>query len=115
MKILVTGGAGFIGSNFCRHIARIHPDWQIAVLDKITLTGGTTYDFLNKQLIDAHGSLRYDVQCCGLTVNYTHFDYNTVQDTRFSFSIQLANIGSGTNFNNQDALGPRGVGYAGRP
>ena len=39
MKILVTGGAGFIGSNFVRHVARVHPDWEIVVLDKLTYAG----------------------------------------------------------------------------
>lgn len=38
-QILVTGGAGFIGSNFVRFIARERPDWQIAVLDKLTYAG----------------------------------------------------------------------------
>lgn len=39
MKILVTGGAGFIGSNFVRHIYRERPDWQITVLDALTYAG----------------------------------------------------------------------------
>jgi dTDP-glucose 4,6-dehydratase len=38
-RILVTGGAGFIGSNFVRHVARAHPDWEIVVLDKLTYAG----------------------------------------------------------------------------
>jgi dTDP-glucose 4,6-dehydratase len=38
-KILVTGGAGFIGSNFARHVAAVHPDWEIVVLDKMTYAG----------------------------------------------------------------------------
>jgi dTDP-glucose 4,6-dehydratase len=38
-RVLVTGGAGFIGSNFVRHVARAHPDWQITVLDKLTYAG----------------------------------------------------------------------------
>jgi len=39
MKILVTGGAGFIGSNFIRYIVREHPDWRIVNLDKLTYAG----------------------------------------------------------------------------
>jgi len=39
MKIIVTGGAGFIGSNFVRHIYRERPDWQIIVYDKLTYAG----------------------------------------------------------------------------
>ena len=39
MKILVTGGCGFIGSNFIRYILREHPDWHIVNLDKLTYAG----------------------------------------------------------------------------
>lgn len=39
MKILVTGGAGFIGSNFVYYIYRERPDWQITVLDALTYAG----------------------------------------------------------------------------
>jgi len=39
MKLLVTGGAGFIGSNFIRYIFEKHPDWQVANLDKLTYAG----------------------------------------------------------------------------
>jgi dTDP-glucose 4,6-dehydratase len=39
MKILVTGGAGFIGSNFIHHIIKEHPDWQVVNLDKLTYAG----------------------------------------------------------------------------
>ena len=38
-RILVTGGAGFIGCNFARHVAQARPDWQIVVLDKLTYAG----------------------------------------------------------------------------
>lgn len=39
MKILVTGGAGFIGSNFVHFIYRERPDWHITVLDALTYAG----------------------------------------------------------------------------
>jgi dTDP-glucose 4,6-dehydratase len=38
-RVLVTGGAGFIGSNFARHLAARRPDWEIVVLDKLTYAG----------------------------------------------------------------------------
>ena len=39
MNILVTGGAGFIGSNFVRYVYSQRPDWQITVLDALTYAG----------------------------------------------------------------------------
>jgi len=39
MRLLVTGGAGFIGSNFVRYIQGQQPDWQMTVLDKLTYAG----------------------------------------------------------------------------
>lgn len=42
MKILVTGGAGFIGSNFIRHILENHPQCRVVNLDKLTYAGSRT-------------------------------------------------------------------------
>ena len=39
MKVLVTGGAGFIGSNFVRYALQAHPDWHVTNLDKLTYAG----------------------------------------------------------------------------
>src|SRR5262249_50735142 len=39
--VLVTGGAGFIGSNFVHYIAERHPDYRIVVLDALTYAGST--------------------------------------------------------------------------
>jgi dTDP-glucose 4,6-dehydratase len=39
MKILVTGGAGFIGSAFVRHLVGAYPNYQIVVYDALTYAG----------------------------------------------------------------------------
>lgn len=38
-KLLVTGGAGFIGSNFIHYVLRNHRDWEVTNLDKLTYAG----------------------------------------------------------------------------
>lgn len=38
-KLLITGGAGFIGSNFIRHVLQRHHDAQVINLDKLTYCG----------------------------------------------------------------------------
>jgi dTDP-glucose 4,6-dehydratase len=55
MRILVTGGAGFIGSNFVRYWAKEHPDDRLVVLDVLTYAG-------NRQNIaefEASGAVRF--------------------------------------------------------
>ena len=39
VKVLVTGGAGFIGSNFVHYALAAHQDWQVTTLDKLTYAG----------------------------------------------------------------------------
>lgn len=39
MRVVVTGGAGFIGSNFIGHVLSSHPDWDVTNLDKLTYAG----------------------------------------------------------------------------
>ena len=50
MKILVTGGAGFIGSNFVFHMLENHPDYEIVILDLLTYAGNleTLKDVLDR-------------------------------------------------------------------
>jgi dTDP-glucose 4,6-dehydratase len=38
-KLLVTGGAGFIGANFVHYILANHPGYQVSVVDKLTYAG----------------------------------------------------------------------------
>ncbi|MCW4005064.1 MAG: dTDP-glucose 4,6-dehydratase [Candidatus Bathyarchaeota archaeon] len=35
MRVLITGGLGFIGSNFCRYLNEKHPDWELINVDKM--------------------------------------------------------------------------------
>jgi dTDP-glucose 4,6-dehydratase len=37
--VLVTGGAGFIGSNYCRYVLKQHPDYRVVALDALTYAG----------------------------------------------------------------------------
>jgi dTDP-glucose 4,6-dehydratase len=63
VKLLVTGGAGFIGSNFIRHVLRAHADVTVVNLDKLTyagnpanlegLAGEPRYTFVKGDICDA--------------------------------------------------------------
>ena len=39
MRMLVTGGAGFIGANFVHYTVRNHPEYEVTVLDALTYAG----------------------------------------------------------------------------
>jgi dTDP-glucose 4,6-dehydratase len=39
VRVVVTGGAGFIGSNFVRYAIQSHDDWHVTTLDKLTYAG----------------------------------------------------------------------------
>ena len=52
-SILVTGGAGFIGSNFVRHMVNKYPDYRVIVLDALTYAG------IRENLQDLEGKLNY--------------------------------------------------------
>ena len=63
-NILVTGGAGFIGSNFVRHMVKTYPQYHIVNFDVLTYAGNleniaeiegcTNYSFIKGNIVDAH-------------------------------------------------------------
>ncbi|HSM93677.1 MAG TPA: dTDP-glucose 4,6-dehydratase [Anaeromyxobacteraceae bacterium] len=53
MNVLLTGGAGFIGSNLVRLLLAERPDWRVVNLDKLTYAGNA------ENLADLEGSPRY--------------------------------------------------------
>lgn len=51
MKILITGGAGFIGGNFCHYMAEKYPSYKLVCLDALTYAGNmeTLADLLDHE------------------------------------------------------------------
>ncbi len=62
MRVLVTGGAGFIGSDFIHFLLKQRPDWQIINFDKLTYAGNlanlediednSSYNFIKGDICD---------------------------------------------------------------
>lgn len=85
-KLLITGGAGFIGSNFIRHILNKYADYRVVNLDKLTYCGNldnlkdvekdSRYSFVKGDIADAEVVDKL-VKDCDAIVNFaaeTHVD-----------------------------------------
>ena len=94
MKLLVTGGAGFIGSNFIRYFLDAHPDCSVLNLDKLTYAANLdnlsevasrpNYQFVQGDICDPElvGSLlRQDVEAVVHLAAETHVD-RSIADAR---------------------------------
>lgn len=86
MKILVTGGAGFIGSNFVRHVMKKDSSLEVVVLDKLTYAGNlenlaevssdSRYSFVKGDICD-DAAVRSAMKGCDIVLNFaaeTHVD-----------------------------------------
>lgn len=77
-KILVTGGAGFIGSNFVHYVYRERPDWHITVFDALTYAGNlqnleglddSRYSFIKADICD-ESAIETAVRDCDAVVHF---------------------------------------------
>lgn len=95
MKLLVTGGAGFIGSNFIRHILNKYPEYHITNFDKLTYAGNLdnlkdidgrpNYKFLKGDICDPK-AVSEAVQGMEAIVNFaaeTHVDRSILEPGSF--------------------------------
>lgn len=84
MKLLVTGAAGFIGSNFVRYWAETHPEDEVIILDKLTYAGNRAnfeplapnHSFIEGDIADEE-TVRKAMEGCDTVVHFaaeTHVD-----------------------------------------
>jgi dTDP-glucose 4,6-dehydratase len=92
MRCLVTGGAGFIGSNFVRLLVQKYPDAEIVVLDKLTYAGRRENLLgIKKKITFIHGDIckMEDVEkagVCDIIFNFaaeTHVDRSIIEPDLF--------------------------------
>ena len=93
MRLLVTGGMGFIGSNFTRHLLEFHNDLSIINLDRLSygsnqanlrdIPEGSAYQFVKGDIndIDAALKLSRDVDAVVNIAAETHVD-RSISDPR---------------------------------
>lgn len=91
MKLLVTGGAGFIGSHFVKHVLKSHPDYRITVLDALTYAGSMDNfsESEKSKFAFVHGDIRDKETVCAAMKNadgVVHFAAETHVDRSLLFA-----------------------------
>src|SRR6188768_3762714 len=92
VDVLVTGGAGFIGSNFVRHALGAHPDWRVTTLDKLTYAGRreNLHDVMgNPRHTFVHGDIG-DAAISGPLVEQSQFVVHFAAETHVDRSLMAA-------------------------
>ncbi len=90
--VLVTGGAGFIGSNFVRYALNTHPDWRVTNLDKLTYAGRleNLHDVIdNPRHAFVHGDI-LDAAKAGPLVEAADYVVHFAAETHVDRSIMAA-------------------------
>jgi dTDP-glucose 4,6-dehydratase len=94
VEVLVTGGAGFIGSNFVRYALRTHPDWHVTNLDKLTYAGRreTLHDVMDHpRHTFVHGDI-CDAGTAGPLVERANLVVHFAAETHVDRSIMAAGV-----------------------
>jgi dTDP-glucose 4,6-dehydratase len=92
VNVLVTGGAGFIGSNFVRYALQTHPDWHVTNLDKLTYAGRreNLHDVMsNPRHTFVHGDI-LDAAVAGPLVEAADYVVHFAAETHVDRSIMAA-------------------------
>jgi dTDP-glucose 4,6-dehydratase len=93
MRVLITGGAGFIGSNFVRYMLNTHQSTELVVLDKLTYAGNMDnlkdvlvgIEFVKGDICDEK-SVKLVMSDCDCVINFaaeTHVDKSIVSSAAF--------------------------------
>src|SRR5512137_2216907 len=88
-RVLVTGGAGFIGANFVHHLLRRFPDAHVVVLDSLTYAGRReNLDGIpTRSLTFMHGDIR-DPAAVALAMEGCDFVLNFAAESHVDRSIE---------------------------
>jgi dTDP-glucose 4,6-dehydratase len=92
VNVLVTGGAGFIGSNFVRSVLAAHEDWRVTTLDKLTYAGRreNLHDVMDSpRHVFVHGDIA-DAPVSGPLVEQSDIVVHFAAETHVDRSIMAA-------------------------